>query len=144
MSCDNQVGVKNVLITFRDCDTDEEFGPIAHQLADDTQPTYRLCPYTNEELPGGFIQRTLAANQIEVNIVRNLGVPLALYQGCASIDVQIEHYNGLVYSAVRGSNTGTDGSDAHSVTMTMSFQEPIDEFLPAGTTEANTAFAVAA
>jgi hypothetical protein len=143
MPCDNQVGVKNVVLTFRDCDTDEEFGPIAHQLSSDTQPTYRLCGFTNEELPGGYISRTLASNTIDIAIIRNLGIPLALYQGCASVDIQVEHYNGLVYSGVGGSATGTDGSDAHEVTMTLIFKEPIDELLPDGTLDANQ-FAVAA
>lgn len=141
MACENQVGVKNVMLTFRDCDTDEEFGPIAHELADETQPTYRLCPYTNEELPGGYIQRTLGSSLIEVAVVRDLGIPLALYQGCANIDVQIEHYNGLVYSATNGSSTGTESSDAHAVTMTMTFRDPIDELLPSGTIQSNTAIA---
>lgn len=141
MACENQVGVKNVMLTFRDCDTDEEFGPIAHELADDTQPTYRMCQYSNEDLPGGYIKRTLGNTQIEVAVIRDLGIPLSLYQGCANIDVQIEHYNGLVYSAVNGSSTGTDPSDAHAVTLTMSFRDPIDELLPSGTTQANLAVA---
>lgn len=143
MPCDNQVGVKNIVLTFRDCDTDEEFGPISHELATDTQPVYRLCKYTNDELPGGYIQRTLASPSIEIVVVRNLGIPLALYQGCASVDVQVEHFNGLVYSAVQGSATGTETSDGHEVTMTLIFRE-IDELLPDGTLEANTQFAVAA
>lgn len=141
MACENQVGVKNVMLTFRDCDTDDEFGPIAHELADDTQPTYRLCNFSNEELPGGYIQRTKGAYQIEVVVVRNLTVPLALYQGCANVDVQVEHYNGLVYSAVNGSATGTESSDAHSVTLTLSFKEPIDELLPVGVADPNTPLA---
>jgi hypothetical protein len=142
MACDNQVGVKNVVLTFRDCDTDEEWGPIAHELADDTQPVYRLCRFQNEELSGGYIQRTLASPSIEVNVIRNLGIPLSLYQGCAAVDVQIEHFNGLVYSATGGSATGTETSDAHAVTLTLIFKE-IDEMLPEGTLDANQ-FAVAA
>lgn len=143
MACDNQVGVKNIMLTFRDCDTNEEFGPIAHQLASDTQPTYRTCGFTNEELPGGYISRTLASNTIDIEVIRNLGIPLSNYQGCASVDIQVEHYNGLVYSAVDGSATGTDGSDGHTVTMTLIFKEPIDELLPSGQLAANQ-FAVAA
>lgn len=142
MTCDNQVGVKNIMLTFRNCDTDEEFGPIAHELADDTQPVYRLCRFTNEELSGGYVTRTASSPSIEVNVIRNLGVPLALYQGCASLDIQIEHFNGLVYSATAGSATGTETSDAHAVTLTAIFRE-IDEMLPAGQLQANQ-FAVAA
>lgn len=143
MTCENQVGVKNIMLTFRDCDTDETFGPISHELATDTQPAYRTCGYTNEALPGGYIRRTLANAQVELTVIRNLGIPLSLYQGCASIDIQVEHYNGLVYSAVQGSGTGEEASDGHEVAMTLIFRE-IDELLPAGTLDANTQFAVAA
>jgi hypothetical protein len=140
MGCDNQVGVKNIVMTFRDCDTDQEYGPLAHQLATDTQPLYRMCNYTNEQLPGGFVQRTLDVNSIEIEVIRNLAVPLSLYQGCAGVDIQVEHFNGLVYSAVNGTGTGNDGSDGHTVTLTLIF-DTIDEFLPAGTIEANAALA---
>ena len=131
MTCDNQIGAKNIMLTFRDCETDEVFGPISHELADDSQPTYRLCGYNNEMKPGGYVTRTKDNEQIIVTVVRDLRIPLELYQGCASTDVQIEHFNGLVYSAVSGTATGNDASDAHAVTLTMSFRQ-IDELLPVG------------
>lgn len=140
MTCENQVGVKNIMLTFRDCDTDEVYGPISHELANDTQPQYRLCGYENEPLPGGYVRRTLSNEQIELTVIRNLGIPLALYQGCSSVDVQIEHFNGLVYSAVGGTGTGTETSDGHEVTLTLSFRE-IDELLPAGSLDTTTAIA---
>src|SRR5690606_40651228 len=65
-------GVKNIVLTFRDCDTDEEYGPYSHELADDTQPTYRLCSYENTVLPGGYVERTKSNNQIDLNVVRLL------------------------------------------------------------------------
>lgn len=140
MACDNQVGVKNIMLTFRDCDTDQVYGPISHELANDEQPQYRTCGYNNEELPGGYVKRTVASETIELTVIRNLGIPLALYQGCASIDIQIEHFNGLVYSAVQGTGTGDETSDAHEVTMTLSFRE-IDELLPAGLLDSTTQLA---
>jgi len=45
-----------------------------------------------------------------------------------------EYYNGLVYSAQKGTGTGDEKSDTHEVTLTISFKE-IDELLPAGTLE---------
>lgn len=129
MTCDNQVGVRNILIKFYNCDTDQTFGPVSHELATDEQPNYRLCEYTNEALPGGYIRRNRGNNEISLNVIRNLGVPLALYQGCASIDVTIEHYNGLVVTGLNGTATGEESSDGHEVAMTLSFQE-VDELLP--------------
>ncbi|UPT53291.1 virion-associated protein [Synechococcus phage Ssp-JY38] len=140
MPCDNQVGVKNIMLTFRDCDTDEVYGPISHELSSDTQPQYRTCGYENEPLPGGYVRRSVSNEQIELTIVRNLGIPLSLYQGCASIDIQIEHFNGLVYSAVDGTGTGAETSDGHEVTMTLIYRE-IDELLPAGTLDTTVSLA---
>lgn len=140
MPCENQIGVKNLMLTFHDCDTDEVYGPIAHELATDEQPEYKMCPYENELLPGGYVRRTVAWAEITVTVIRNLGIPLTLYQGCSSVDIQIEHFNGLVYSAVQGTATGEDASDAHEVTLTMAFRE-IDELLPAGQIETTTPLA---
>lgn len=140
MACANQVGVKNILITFRDCDTDEVFGPISHELATEDLPTWRLCPYNNEPLPGGFVRRQVTNSEVEINVIRDLRVPLALYQGCADIALQVEYFNGLVYSAVNGTGTGDERSDTHEVTMTIAFKE-IDELLPAGTLETTQAIA---
>ena len=132
MACGNQVGVKNIMITFRDCETDQVFGPLSHELSGDDLPTIRICPYNNEPLPGGYVKRKLSNDEIEMKIIRDLRVPLALYQGCAAMDIQIEYYNGLVYSAMNGTGTGDDKSDTHEVMVKASFRE-IDELLPAGT-----------
>jgi len=132
MNCDNQVGVKNIMLKFTNCDTGAVFGPISHQLAGEDLPTIRTCPYTNEALPGGYIKRSIGNEQIEMTIVRDLRIPLAMYQGCSNVDVQIEYYNGLVYSAIKGTGTGDESSDTHQVTMTLVYRE-IDELLPVGT-----------
>lgn len=129
--CGNQVGVRNILITFTDCDSGATYGPLAHELAGDAQPAYRLCEYSNEPLPGGFVRRTKGNNQIELVIIRDLRIPLALYQGCAAIDVTVEHFNGMVVTGNSGTGTGDSASDGHEVTLTATFRE-IDELLPAG------------
>lgn len=135
MACDNQVGVKNILITFTDCDTDQVYGPISHELATEDLPTIRTCAFNNEPMPGGYVKRQVSNAEIEMNVIRDLRIPLAYYQGCASVDVQIEYFNGLVYSAAQGTGTGDERSDTHEVTLTLSFRE-IDELLPAGTLQA--------
>lgn len=135
MACDNQVGVKNILITFRDCETDTVYGPISHELSSEDLPTIRTCAYNNEPLPGGYVKRQVSNAEIEMKVIRDLRIPLALYQGCAAVRVQIEYFNGLVYSAVDGTGTGDEKSDTHEVTLMLSFKE-IDELLPAGTLQA--------
>jgi len=131
MPCENQVGVKNIIITFLDCETDERYGPISHELATEDLPTYRLCGFNNQPLPGGFVRRSVTNKQIDLTVIRDLRIPLHLYQGCASVDIQIEHFNGLVYSANNGTGTGEELSDSHQVMLTLTFQE-IDELLPDG------------
>lgn len=131
MNCDNQVGVKNIMLKFTDCDTGAVWGPISHQLAGDDLPTLRLCKHTNEALPGGFIKRSISNESMEMRIVRDLRIPLSMYQGCSNVDAQIEYYNGLVYSGTKGTGTGDESSDTHEVAMTIVFRD-IDELLPVG------------
>lgn len=129
MACENQVGVRNILIKFYDCDNDVSYGPISHELAGDEQPNYRLCEYSNEALPGGYVRRTKGNNEISMTVIRNPGIPLALYQGCAAVDVTVEHFNGLVITGLNGTGTGDDSSDGHEVTLTATFAT-VDELLP--------------
>lgn len=137
MACENQIGVRNILITFYDCDNDVKYGPFSHDLSGDEQPTYRLCDYSNEPMTGGYVRRTKGNNEISLTVIRNIGIPLALYQGCAAIDITVEHFNGLVVTGINGTGTGEDGSDGHEVTITATFQQ-IDELLPS-TAEATAA-----
>ena len=132
MTCDNQVGVKNILLSFHDCDTDAVYGPIAHVLASDTLPTWRLCPYKNEPLPHGYVTRKPTNPEVEISVIRDLRIPLSMYQGCSDVNLQVEYFNGLVYSAAKGTGTGEGKSDTHETKLTISFRE-IDEMLPAGT-----------
>lgn len=132
MPCENQVGVKNIMLTFLDCDTDQVYGPISHDLSSDELPSWRLCKFNNDSLPGGYVKRVVANPGVEMKIIRDLRIPLSMYQGCSSVALQVEYYNGLVYSAVTGTGTGDDKSDTHEVTMNITFKD-IDELLPAGT-----------
>jgi hypothetical protein len=134
MTCTNQVGVKNILLTFRDCDTDAVYGPIAHLLSSEDLPTWRLCPYNNDPLPHGYVKRQPTNPEVEIKVIRDLRIPLSMYQGCSDVNLQVEYYNGLVYSARRGTGTGDDKSDTHEVTMTITFRD-IDEMLPNGLLE---------
>lgn len=131
MACENLVGVKNILLTFFDCDTDTRIGPISHKQATDELPTIKSCPWTNEALPNGFTKRTAAQALMSLNVIRDLRIPLAYYQGCVSISIQIEYENGLVYSALDGGVTGDEQSDTHEIQMELTFTE-IDELLPPG------------
>jgi|SRR6478752_9057488 len=140
MTCENQVGVKNILLTFKDCDTDAVYGPISHKLATDALPTWRLCSYNNEALPHGYVKRVPTNPGVEINVIRDLRIPLAMYQGCSDVNIQVEYYNGLVYSAVKGTGIGEEKSDTHEVAMEIVFRE-IDELLPAGTLESTEAVA---
>jgi hypothetical protein len=148
LTCDNQVGVKNILMTFHDCDTDAVYGPIAHVLASDTLPTWRLCPYKNEPLPHGYVTRKPTNPEVEISVIRDLRIPLSMYQGCSDVNLQVEYFNGLVYSAAKGTGTGEEKSDTHETKLTIAFRE-IDEMLPQGTLDSTpneipATFAVAA
>lgn len=131
MTCKGLVGVKNILLTFYDCDTDQTLGPISHKLASDTLPTWKTCPWANESLPNGYTRRSATDVGCTMEIIRDLRVPLAWYQGCVSINAQVEMENGLVYTGVDGGALGTDQSDTHAVTLTLTFRQ-VDELLPAG------------
>jgi len=134
MTCENQVGVKNILLSFRDCDTDQVYGPISHELSSEDLPTWRLCGFNNEALPHGYVKRQPTNPEVEIKVIRDLRIPLSMYQGCSDVNLQVEYYNGLVYSAAKGTGTGDTKSDTHEVEMTIVFKE-IDEMLPAGTLE---------
>lgn len=131
MACDNQVGVKNILITFTDCDTDEVIGPIKHDLAGEDLPTWRNCQWVSENMPGGYVRRTASSPLLTINVIRDTRIPLSYYQGCASLDIQVEMMNGIVQTGVNGGVTGDDQSDLHEVTMNVTFKT-VDELLPSG------------
>lgn len=131
MACDNLVGLKNCVITFTDCDTDTTVGPISHLLATEDLPTIKTCAWNNEKLVGGYTRRQASDVGVEISIIRDLRIPLAWYQGCASIDMQLEYDNGLVYTCLGGGVIGDEKSDTHQVDLELTFRI-IDELLPTG------------
>lgn len=131
MACENVVGVKNILITFVDCDTDTTIGPIVHQLATEDLPMWRACAWKSEPLPGGYVKRAASQAAGEIKVIRDKRVPLAYYQGCAQINLQVEYANGIVYTGRGGGITGDSKSDSHEVDMQMTFRV-LEEMLPSG------------
>ncbi len=129
MACEKQVGVRNIIMKITDCDTGTIYGPVAHELAGDDQPMYKLCPYNNEPLPGGYVKRNVANSEIAVSVIRHQGIPLAMYQGCGAIDITIEHFNGRVVTGINGTATGDESSDGHEVAVAITYSE-VDELLP--------------
>lgn len=131
MSCENMVGVKNIIISFTNCDTGETVKNISHKQANDELPTFRACAWVNEPMTNGFTMRTASNANMQFSVIRDKRIPIAWYQGCASIDVQIEMLSGIVYTGVGGSVSGEDGSDSHEVAVDATFVE-LDEMLPEG------------
>jgi hypothetical protein len=104
---------------------------ISHKLSSEELPTWRACAFNNETLPQGYTKRVSSSAGCELKIIRDIRVPLAYYQGCATIDVQAEYENGLVYTGLGGGVTGDEKSDTHEVMLTMAFRT-LDELLPEG------------
>ena len=131
MACENLVSVKNIMITFYDCDTDTTIGPIAHELATEELPMWKTCAWSNEKLVGGYTKRRASDVGCELKVIRDLRVPLSYYQGCAALNMQVEYDNGLVYTGRGGGAIGDAKSDTHQVDLDVTFRT-LDELLPAG------------
>jgi hypothetical protein len=129
--CSNIIGVKNILMTFNDCDRNLKIGPISHKLATNDLPTIRACDHKSEMLPGGYVKRVQDSALMELKVIRDIRIPLSYYQGCAAVDIQIEYLNGDVFTGINGNSTGDTQSDTHQVDMKMTFLS-IDELLPTG------------
>lgn len=131
MSCENMVGVKNIIISFTNCDSGETIKNISHKQSNDEMPTFRACAWVNTPMTNGFTSRAASNAGMVFSVIRDKRIPLSWYQGCASIDVQIELLSGIVYTGVGGSVSGEDGSDSHEVSVDVTFVE-LDEMLPDG------------
>lgn len=131
MSCDSQIGIKNILITFTDCDTGDVVRNVSHKPSTEDLPQIRACGWTNTALTYGYTRRSASNASLTMNVIRDTRIPLAWYQGCAQLDIQIEYLNGLIYTGVGGSVTGDQRSDTHDIQLEVSY-EVIDELLPAG------------
>lgn len=133
-ACLNQIGVKNLMIEFVDCDAPNPGGignvkATAHCLHQDSLPEIDSVPYRLEELSCGRVRRTWKNATIRINVVRDLRIPLAYYQGRAGLNVQIEYINGDVFTGLAGNVTQPEPSDTSSVQFTVAFEQ-ITEVLP--------------
>jgi len=131
MACENVLGVKNILITFTNCETGQVTGPISHKLAKDDLPMWRLYEFKSEKLPGGYIKKHHISPECKMNVIRSLRMPLIDYQGRSSLALQVEYENGLVYTGVSGGVTGEELSDSHEVMLDIAFRQ-LSELLPPG------------
>jgi hypothetical protein len=133
MSCESIVGVKNIVITFTNCDTGQVIGPVSHKLSGDELPKFRMFDRVYSDLPGGYVKMKQDSFKIEIKVIRSRRIPLADYQGRSSIDIQVEMEDGLVYTGISGGNKTEESSDAHEVSLMISFREGnASELLPPG------------
>lgn len=127
--CPEIVGVRNIVISFRDCDTDVELRNIFHKLASDVLPVFNLCPYTYTALPGGKVQKSEGTGvSLEMEVQRVPSIPSAYYTGCAALDVTLEYYDGSVITFLNGAVIDSTGTDGNTATITAIFKEA-DELL---------------
>lgn len=142
--CPSQVGVRNLVISFKDCDSDQEWRNVAHKMNGDVLPTVLACNKNTTALPGGKVQVSEGTGYtFSADIQRACGIPLAMYQGCAAIDVSVEWYDGSVWTLLNGSVTDAGESDGNSITLTGSFQE-FDEILSCSMMDSDAPLATAA
>lgn len=132
MTCANVVGVKNIMLTFTDCFTGQKLGPMAHKLATEELPKWRIYPISKQALPGGYVKHSESHPRAEMVLIRDLRVPLVYYQGKAQIAFQVEYENGLVYTGKASAPEGEDTSDSHEVPLNLVALGGIDELLPPG------------
>lgn len=128
-NCNKTVGIKNILVKMTNCDTGEVIPQISHQLATEELPTWKVCTWKNDPLPGGFVRRVASQAGLEIKLIRDDRIPLAYYQGCATWDIQVEYVSGLVYTGTSGGVTGDTKSDSHQVDLNIVF-DSIAEQLP--------------
>lgn len=134
-NCPAQVGVRNLVISFKDCESDNEWRNVVHKINGDTLPTVMACNKTTTVLPGGKVQVGEGTGYtFTADILRVESIPLAMYQGCAAIDVSVEFYDGSVWTLLNGSVTDATESDGNTIQLTASFQE-FDEILAVNTLE---------
>lgn len=121
--CSEQIGVRNIKISFTDCDSNESINNVAHELATDALPEWRLCSYNNEPLPGGYVRRVKSNSGVTIIVRRDQRIPLEWYQGCAAVDIQVEYFNGQVITGINGTPTGDTRSDTYEVELDVSFRD---------------------
>ncbi len=140
-TCQNQIGVLNLLLAFTNCDANSGSGganiaPRTHYMAKDQLPMYLTVPYTLVGTTQGRAKRQYANAKIKVDVSRDLSIPLSYYQGQAAIDYQCEHLSGVVVTGTNGLVVGATESDGDTVTMNIEFAL-LEELLPAGSLAQN-------
>lgn len=142
--CPSLVGVRRLTFSFKDCDTENEWRNVVHKMNGDVLPTVLACNRTTTILPGGKVQVGEGnGHTFTADIQRVSSIPLAMYQGCAAIDVSVEFYDGTVWTLLNGAITDAAESDGNSVALTATFQV-FDEVLAAPLLETDEALEVAA
>lgn len=126
MACESDVGLKNLVLTFRDCNTGEEISAISHNLAEDTQFEWNACPYTRTSTSGRKTRVSKASVQINFTVVPSLSIPSNYYTGCAEMDVSAEFYSGRVITATNGSIVDASAMNEESVAIQARF-DVLDE-----------------
>lgn len=122
MACESLVGVKNLIMSIRDCNNPDRFFPNrVHTLANETPQLY-LSDRTNEAASGGYVRQRSTNPRIDMTVIMDRSIPPELYQANSSIDVQIEMLDGRIITGRSGSPTGENMSDLHEVQMSISFQ----------------------
>lgn len=134
MSCETQLGVRHLTLTFKNCDTGERIGPLRHKLADDDLPMWNLRDRKGEKLTGGWVKYTEDSECCEIKIIRDKRIPLSVYQGNGiwSVDLQVEYLCNTVYTGLDGAIVGEEKSDTRQVDMELTFESGIEETLPEG------------
>lgn len=131
MACDKKEGIKNILLTFTDCDTEETTGPISHkQPVDADLPTVMACSYANTDIGRGRVTVAEQSQNLSVTVQGDRSIPMSWYQGCAEIKIQIEWFTGEVWTGMAGQVIDAEASNRTSITMSIIFEE-IDIMLPA-------------
>lgn len=124
MSCANKEGVKNILLTFVDCETGEKISNISHkQPLDADNPTMIGCAFNNTDIGRGRVSVAERSEQMTLTVQGDNAVPISYYQGCASVTVQVEWFSGEVWTGEDGNVIEPDASNRASITMTLVFEK---------------------
>jgi hypothetical protein len=134
-SCANAFGIKNIFITFTVCRGSRAgyvSPPISHSQFGDAMPMIRNVAHKNQQLPGkrGRVKQTPTPKSFEIEVEVEDNIPLAWYQGDATMDVDVEYLSGKIYNVLNAIPMGEEKSDTNSIKLNLDADE-IGEFLAA-------------
>jgi hypothetical protein len=129
--CNKIVGLKNLMFTFYDPETNTSTGPWAHELSKEELPQIRSYGYKLEPMTGGYQKKVRTNAHFDCNVIMLDFIPMSFYQGRACITVQAEYESGRIYTGSNGTVTGEEMSDSHDAPMKMLF-DTLYERLPPG------------